>query len=141
MRLTTTSAWSERPVSRLSDGERQRVFIAKALAQETPLILLDEPTAFLDYPSRVQFFNLLKRLTNEMGSPPTTWNLPPHTPTASSCSPKKASASHQLKPKRETTPSETSSNSMRKHCTVSDAPDYISLIIYYATPYDGLSKT
>lgn len=66
MRLTTTSAWSERPVSRLSDGERQRVFIAKALAQETPLILLDEPTAFLDYPSRVQFFNLLKRLTNEM---------------------------------------------------------------------------
>lgn len=67
MRLTTTSAWSERPVSRLSDGERQRVFIAKALAQETPLILLDEPTAFLDYPSRVQFFNLLKRLTNEMG--------------------------------------------------------------------------
>ena len=67
MRLTTTSAWSERPVSRLSDGERQRVFIAKALAQETPLILLDEPTAFLDYPSRVQFFNLLRRLTNEMG--------------------------------------------------------------------------
>ena len=67
MRLTTTSAWSERPVSRLSDGERQIVFIAKALAQETPLILLDEPTAFLDYPSRVQFFNLLKRLTNEMG--------------------------------------------------------------------------
>ena len=67
MRLTTTSAWSERSVSRLSDGERQRVFIAKALAQETPLILLDEPTAFLDYPSRVQFFNLLKRLTNEMG--------------------------------------------------------------------------
>ena len=67
MRLTTTSAWSERPVSRLSDGERQRVFIAKALAQETTLILLDEPTAFLDYPSRVQFFNLLKRLTNEMG--------------------------------------------------------------------------
>ena len=67
MQLTTTSAWSERPVSRLSDGERQRAFIAKALAQETPLILLDEPTAFLDYPSRVQFFNLLKRLTNEMG--------------------------------------------------------------------------
>ena len=67
MQQTTTSAWSERPVSRLSDGERQRVFIAKALAQETPLILLDEPTAFLDYPSRVQFFNLLKRLTNEMG--------------------------------------------------------------------------
>lgn len=67
MQLTTTSTWSERPVSRLSDGERQRVFIAKALAQETPLILLDEPTAFLDYPSRVQFFNLLKRLTNEMG--------------------------------------------------------------------------
>ena len=67
MQLTTRSTWSERPVSRLSDGERQWVFIAKALAQETPLILLDEPTAFLDYPSRVQFFNLLKRLTNEMG--------------------------------------------------------------------------
>ncbi|MGM9694015.1 MAG: ABC transporter ATP-binding protein [Alloprevotella sp.] len=67
MQLTATADWSERPVSRLSDGERQRVFIAKALAQETPLILLDEPTAFLDYPSRVELFVLLKRMANEMG--------------------------------------------------------------------------
>ena len=41
-----------RPVHTLSDGERQKVMIAKALAQETPVIFLDEPTAFLDFPSR-----------------------------------------------------------------------------------------
>ena len=42
-----------RMVDTLSDGERQKVMIAKALAQETPVILLDEPTAFLDFPSKV----------------------------------------------------------------------------------------
>jgi iron complex transport system ATP-binding protein len=41
--------------------------IAKALAQETPIIFLDEPTAFLDYPSKVEILNLLHRLSSEEG--------------------------------------------------------------------------
>lgn len=51
-----------RDISSLSDGERQKVMIAKALAQETPIILLDEPTAFLDYPSKVETMRLLHSL-------------------------------------------------------------------------------
>ncbi len=47
----------------LSDGERQKVMIAKALAQETPIIFLDEPTAFLDYPSKVEIMQLLQNLS------------------------------------------------------------------------------
>lgn len=54
-----------RMVQTLSDGERQKVKIAKALAQETPVIFLDEPTAFLDYPSKVEILQLLKRLAIE----------------------------------------------------------------------------
>ena len=54
-------------VQTLSDGERQKVMIAKALAQETPVIFLDEPTAFLDYPSKVEILHLLHRLSREMG--------------------------------------------------------------------------
>lgn len=46
----------------LSDGERQKVMIAKALAQQTPVIYLDEPTAFLDFPSKVDTMQLLHRL-------------------------------------------------------------------------------
>ena len=57
----------DRMVQTLSDGERQKVMIAKALAQETPIIFLDEPTAFLDYPSKVEILNLLHRLSCEMG--------------------------------------------------------------------------
>ena len=57
----------DRMVQTLSDGERQKVMIAKALAQETPLIFLDEPTAFLDYPSKVEILHLLHRLSHEMG--------------------------------------------------------------------------
>lgn len=51
----------------LSDGERQKVMIAKALAQETPVIYLDEPTAFLDFPSKVEIMQLLHDLTRRMG--------------------------------------------------------------------------
>ena len=57
----------ERLVQTLSDGERQKVMIAKALAQETPIIFLDEPTAFLDYPSKVEILRLLGRLSHDMG--------------------------------------------------------------------------
>lgn len=56
-----------RQVQSLSDGERQKVMIAKALAQATPVILLDEPTAFLDYPSKVETMQLLRRLAAEQG--------------------------------------------------------------------------
>lgn len=54
-----------RMVHTLSDGERQKVMIAKALAQETPIIFLDEPTAFLDYPSKVEIMQLLQSLARE----------------------------------------------------------------------------
>lgn len=55
-----------RMVHTLSDGERQKVMIAKALAQETPVIFLDEPTAFLDFPSKVEMMQLLHRLSRSM---------------------------------------------------------------------------
>ena len=55
----------DRMVQTLSDGERQKVMIAKALAQQTPIILLDEPTSFLDFPSKVEMLQLLHRLAKE----------------------------------------------------------------------------
>lgn len=51
----------KRKFTELSDGERQKVMIAKSLAQETPVILLDEPTAFLDFPSKVEILQLLRK--------------------------------------------------------------------------------
>lgn len=56
---------SGRMIHTLSDGERQKVMIAKALAQQTPIIYLDEPTAFLDFPSKVEMMQLLRRLAHE----------------------------------------------------------------------------
>lgn len=55
----------DRDVLRLSDGERQKVMIARALAQDTSAILLDEPTAHLDLPNRVEIIRLLRKLTHE----------------------------------------------------------------------------
>ena len=57
--------FEERMLATLSDGERQKCMIAKALAQETSLVLLDEPTAFLDFGSKVTLFRTLKKLAKE----------------------------------------------------------------------------
>ena len=56
-----------RTLETMSDGECQRVMIARALAQDTPVILLDEPTSFLDMPSRYDLVKLLGRLAHEQG--------------------------------------------------------------------------
>lgn len=65
MELMGVISFAKRRVEELSDGERQKCMIAKALAQETPVMLLDEPTAYLDYPSKVHLFGILKRLAKE----------------------------------------------------------------------------
>lgn len=58
---------ADRYVDTLSDGECQRVMIAKALAQDTPAILLDEPTSYLDMPNRYELCTLLGRLAHDEG--------------------------------------------------------------------------
>lgn len=65
LQLVGISSLAQRLVHTLSDGERQKVMIAKALAQQTPIIFLDEPTAFLDFPSKVEMMQLLGRLAHE----------------------------------------------------------------------------
>ena len=54
-------------IASLSDGERQKAMIARALAQETPIIILDEPTAFLDVASRIETMRLLQTLAHDRG--------------------------------------------------------------------------
>jgi iron complex transport system ATP-binding protein len=60
-------AYALRPMAELSDGERQRLLLAKALAQETRILLLDEPTAFLDRPGRTMVFKLAQKWAHEKG--------------------------------------------------------------------------
>lgn len=67
LEITGASGLKDRLVDTLSDGERAKVMVAKALAQETPIIFLDEPTAFLDFPSKAEMMRLLKRLAREQG--------------------------------------------------------------------------
>ena len=57
--------YADKTMDRMSDGECQRIMIARALAQQTPIILLDEPTAFLDMPNRYELCTLLRRLAHE----------------------------------------------------------------------------
>ncbi len=61
------SEYRYKSIDKMSDGERQKVMIAKALVQETPFIILDEPTAFLDLPAKLEIMQLLKRLSCEKG--------------------------------------------------------------------------
>ena len=65
--LTDTADIRHRPVDALSGGQRQRAWIAMALAQETPLLLLDEPTTYLDLAHQVEVLDLLHRLNSEEG--------------------------------------------------------------------------
>jgi iron complex transport system ATP-binding protein len=67
MQLVGITALAQHDIATLSDGERQKVMMAKALAQQTPVIILDEPTAFLDYPSKQEVMALLQMLAHEQG--------------------------------------------------------------------------
>lgn len=67
LELAGMTDFAMRSMDSMSDGECQRIMIARALAQDTPLLVLDEPTAFLDLPGRHQITDLLARLAAEKG--------------------------------------------------------------------------
>lgn len=67
MQLAGIAHLAQRMAHTLSDGERQKTMVAKALAQDTPLMLMDEPTAFLDFPSKIQLIRLLRHMAEHTG--------------------------------------------------------------------------
>ncbi len=64
MKLTGITPMADRSIDTLSDGEAQRVMIARAIAQDTPVIMLDEPTSYLDIPARIELCRLLRSLAD-----------------------------------------------------------------------------
>lgn len=67
IRTVGIQSLADRLLGTLSDGEKQKTMIARAIAQASPLLLLDEPSAFLDYPSRHELMQVLQRLAHEQG--------------------------------------------------------------------------
>lgn len=67
LRSVGMNDYMQRPLDTLSDGECQRIMIARAIAQDTPHILLDEPTSFLDLPNRYELVSLLHTLAHDQG--------------------------------------------------------------------------
>lgn len=65
MELLDVASFANRPIAELSDGERSRVFLAEAVAQQVKILLLDEPNAFLDIPRSHALFRLLKKIAVE----------------------------------------------------------------------------
>jgi iron complex transport system ATP-binding protein len=65
MEQAEVADFAKRRVNNLSDGEKQRVSLARMLSQDTKILLLDEPTAFLDYPHRIKLFEFLKNLCTD----------------------------------------------------------------------------
>jgi len=65
MHLTSTEHLASRPITHLSGGERQRVYLARAIAQQTPVLLLDEPVSHLDLKHQVLICEVLRRLQNQ----------------------------------------------------------------------------
>jgi iron complex transport system ATP-binding protein len=67
MEMVRLEGYADRFLHEMSDGEQQKALLAKALAQDTPVIIMDEPTAHLDLPNRISLMRLLRRLADETG--------------------------------------------------------------------------